>query len=478
MLLGSKDLSGETPSPPEAFVDPNRGNVHLVKRPAIKGESREQHVEAPDAVQEDGGALADSVCRHNMRHGVLHGAFFHMATAFADPFAVIPLFLAGFTESRAVIGLVVSLVGAVGVLPQLGMARQIRRRPGAARPFMLAGIWTRCGVWGLIAAGALLMPMHSAWILILFVLLISIYSLGGGVAVLPFKQVISGTIPPERRSTFFGRRLVAGGVLAVLAGVAVRYILGSEALTWPRNYGILFALSFLALAVAYTAMSRLRFPPYPGKSESARLPPVREELNYVRRQYPILKRLIAVRLLSGGLPLVLPFLTLYATREIGIPLAWVGLYVAAQKAGSILSNLAWIPLGNRLGTRAVIACGLGLAVFSVAVILLSDSPIAIALVFALAGGGMSGMIVGFSGYILELGTAAIRPLLFALEGTLLMPLYFMPLFGGCVADGYGYRPVVLLGGGLLLGGLLCASTLCEPRRGDAACGPSTPNLRS
>jgi len=406
-----------------------------------------------------------------MLHGVLHGAFFRMATAFAEPYAVIPLFLGGFTESRALIGLVVSLVTAVGVLPQIAMGRQVRRRPRSARPLMLAGIWTRCGVWGLIAAGTLLMPTESPWILVLFVVLVSVYSLGGGIAVLPFKQVISGTIPPERRSTFFGWRLVAGGVLAVVAGVAVRYVLDAEALDWPRNYGVLFALSFVALAVAYTAMSRFIFPSDGHTSRPVSLPPLREELNYVRRAYPILRRLIVVRLLSGGVSLALPFLTLYATREIGIPLAWVGLYVAAQQGGAILSNLAWMPLGNRLGTRAVILSGLGLAVFSFVVIFLFESPVAIGVTFVLAGAAMSAMVVGFSGYILELGSPDIRPLLFALEGTLLMPLYFMPLLGGWLADAYGYHTVVLIGGAMLLTGFACALTLCEPRRGDPACGP-------
>lgn len=443
-----------------------------------EAEPTTSRAEVLHGVQQERGAPADRACRHNMSRGIVHGAFFNMAKAFADPYAVIPLFVAGFTESRALIGLVVSLVQAASVLPQIGVARRIRRRPGSARPFMLVAIWTRCAVWGLIAAGALLLPMQSPWILILFVFLISVYSLGAGVAGLPFKQVVSGTIPAGRRSTFFGWRLVAGGVLAVLAGLAVKYILGSEALSYPRNYGILFALSFASLAVAYTGMSGFRFPAYPVEPQGDRFPSLRQELSRVRREYPVLKRLIAVRLLSGGLPLVLPFLTLYATREIGIPLAWVGLYVAAQQAGGILSNLAWMPLGNRLGTRTVILSGLGLSVFSLAIILLFRSPVAIAVAFAFAGGGMSAANVGFSGYILELGTTEIQPLLFALEGTLLMPLYFMPLFGGWLADEYGYRVVAVVGGVLLLGAVVCASTLCEPRRNDPACGPRVAEMGS
>jgi MFS family permease len=409
--------------------------------------------------------------RRNMRCGILHGAFFQLGTAFADPYAVVPLFLAGFTESRALIGLIVSLIEALTIVPQLSMSRQIRRNPASARPIMLAGIWTRCGVWGIIALVIVLIPHRIAWILMIFMCFVGLYSLGAGFAVLPFRHVISETISPVRRSTFFGARLVAGGVLAVLAGVVVKSVLGNESLAWPRNYGILFALSFASLALAYSAMSRLRFPVTNPSQSSPALPPLRQEIRNTLKAYPVLKRLIGVRLLSGGLPLVLPFLTLYATREVGLPLGSVGIFVAAQQGGSILANLGWMPLGNRFGTRCVILCGLALATVSLTLIVCSNAAYVFVLAFALAGGAMSALMVGFGGYILELGTPDIRPLLFALEGTLLMPLYFMPLLGGWLADRAGYRPLVAMGCVMLLAAIALARTLCEPRRGELACGP-------
>lgn len=416
-------------------------------------------------------ASTSRVEQRNMRCGILHGAFFQMGTAFADPYAVVPLFLSGFTESRALIGLIVSLIEALTIVPQLGVSRHIRRNCGLARPIMLAGIWMRCAAWGIIALTTILVSNQIFWILAVFILLVAVYSLGAGLAVLPFRRVISETITPERRGTFFGGRLAAGGVLAALAGMVVKSILGNEGLAWPRNYGILFAFSFISLAIAYTAMSCLRFPPKPATRSPHGLPPLREEIHDIWKAYPVLKRLIGVRLLSGGLPLVLPFLTLYATKEVGIPLAWVGIFVAAQQIGAIFANVAWMPLHNRFGTRSVIQAGLGLAVISLTMIAAFESGVAVALAFALSGGAMSAIKVGFSGYILELGTPEIRPLLFALEGTLLMPLYFMPLLGGSLADALGYRPLVLLGGVMLLGALILARTLCEPRRADPSCGP-------
>jgi len=410
--------------------------------------------------------------RRNMLCGILHGAFFHMATAFSDPYAIIPLFLAGFTTSRTTIGLIVSLTEAVGVFPQLAVARTLLRKPAAAKPLMLIGIWMRCLVWGGIATATLLLPLNSGWIPPLFIGLIALYSLGGGIAVLPLRYVISETIPPTRRSSFFGGRLITGGLLAILAGLVVKQVLKNEALVWPRNYGILFFCSFATLALAYIAMSNLRFPKVGKTSTTINGPPFGPPLRHIARDYPVLKRLIAVRLLSGGLPLTLPFLTLYAIQELNLSLGWIGLFIIAQKTGAILSNLAWMPLGNRRGTRAVIWAGLGLAVLGMGIILLAQTGPALLLAFALTGGGASALLVGFNGYILELGTPEIRPLLFALEGTLMMPLYFMPLLGGYLADQFGYRPLIGIGIALLLAGLLAVRTLCEPRNGTATCGPA------
>ncbi len=104
-------------------------------------------------------------------------------------------------------------------------------------------------------------------------------------------------------------------------------------------------------------------------------------------------------------------------------------------------------------------------------IALSEAEFVFTLAFSLTGAAMSAMLVGFGGYVLELGHAEIRPLIFALEGTLLMPLHFMPLAGGILSDQLGYRALILSGCMLLLAAVVVAWTLCEPRRGDPACGP-------
>ncbi|MBN2456120.1 MAG: hypothetical protein JXB29_06245 [Sedimentisphaerales bacterium] len=409
--------------------------------------------------------------QRNMLAGIIHGTFFNMAQAFAEPFALLPLFLSGFISSKLVIGLIVGLMQAATVLPQLLMSRFLRRRPHTARPLMLGGIWTRCGVWGLLGLLALMSSERSVLLLWASIILISLYSFAGGIAVLPYNRIISETILPEKRSSFFGWRLFFGGFMAMMAGFLVKFVLGSDKMLWPKNFGVLFLLSFVTLIIAYTAMSMFKFPSDPpAKSMDATLSLWRECLKTLKT-YPVLKKLIIIELLTSKLALFMPFLTLYATQGRHIPLKWVGIFIVCIKLGSMLSNLLWMPVGNKVGTRILIHAGIITAITSIIISIFAQNVFFFSLAFFVTGIASSALMLGYSGYILEIGYAEIRVLLVAINGTMILPLYFMPLFGGLIVDTMGYFWLLVLALFFFSIALLLALTLCEPRKGDKACGP-------
>lgn len=406
--------------------------------------------------------------------GVFHGAFFEMATAFAEPFALLPVFLKEFTTSNLLVGFAIALVHAGRVLPQLPVARVMRRRPRIRRPLMLAGIWTRFAVWGLIAAVTLLSSARALGVLIVIIALLAVYSIGAGVASLPINQVFSETIPPSRRSSLFGLRLFFGGILSLAAGSIVAWIMGLPSLEWPTNYGLLFLLSFCVMGFAYAGASMLRFP----EVEMVRIPidepSILQEAQSTLRKYPMLSRLVWVEILSGGITLLLPFLAIIGTEVLGFGLSWIGVFIMVHKAGAILGNLIWMPVGNRRGTRWVILLGIASGLLGAAAAWGIHTPSGFCLAFALFGLARSGTVVGFSGYILELGHEEIRPVIIAIKDTLLLPLYFAPAFGGILADRLGYQSLTIAAMILLSGALWLAFNLCEPRSGDARCGPCRP----
>jgi len=406
-----------------------------------------------------------------MLAGIVHGAFFEMANTFAEPFALIPIFLFGFTSSKLIIGLTVGFMQAAAVLPQLLMSRLLRRRPHTAKPLMLVGIWTRCGVWGVLGVFALMSSKQNLSLLWASVILVSLYSFAGGIAVLPFNRIISETILPEKRSSFFGWRLFFGGFMAILAGFLVKLILGSNKMLWPNNFGILFLLAFVTLIVAYTAMSMFRFPSNPPGSSTDAMPSLWHECLNILKTYPVIKRLIIIELLTSKLALFMPFLTLYATQSRKVPLKWVGIFIVCMKLGAMLSNLLWMPIGNKIGTRILIHAGITTAITSLVLSIFAQSVFFLSLAFFVTGLASSALMLGYNGYILEIGPAETRVLLVAIKDTMLLPHYFMPLLGGLIADTMGYFWLLVLGLVLFSLALLLALTLCEPRNGDSACGP-------
>jgi MFS family permease len=418
---------------------------------------------------------AHSYQQRNMLAGIVHGTFFEMACAFAEPFALIPLFLFGFTSSKLIIGLTVGLMQATAVLPQLLMSRLLRRRPHAAKPFMLVGIWVRCGVWGILGLVAFMSSEQSVSLLLASIIFVSLYSFAGGIAVLPFNRIISETIQPEKRSSFFGWRLFFGGFMAMMAGFLVKLVLGSNKMLWPNNFGVLFLLAFVTLIVAYTAMSMFKFPSNPPGNSADTMPSLWRECLNVFKTYPVMKRLIITELLTSKLALFMPFLTLYATQSRHIPLKWVGIFIVCMKLGTMLSNLLWMPIGNRIGTRILIHAGIITAITALVLSIFAYNVFFFSLAFFVTGLASSALMLGYNGYILEIGPAETRGLLVAIKGTMLLPLYFMPLLGGLIADTMGYFWLLVSGLVLFCLALFLALTLCEPRNGDGACGPRPTN---
>lgn len=259
--------------------------------------------------------------------------------------------------------------------------------------------------------------------------------------------------------------------MAMMAGLLVKSVLGSHKLLWPKSFGVLFLFSFAALIIAYAAMSMFRFPSDPSGKSTDAMPSLWHECSKVFKTFPVIKRLIVIELLTSKLAFFVPFLTLHATQSRNIPLKWVGIFIVCMKLGAMVSNLLWMPIGNRIGTRILIHAGITTAIVSLALNMFAQSVFSFSLAFLVTGFASSALMLGYNGYILEIGPAETRVLLVAIKGTLLLPRYFMPLLGGLIADMMGYNWLFASGLILYCLALLLALTLCEPRKGDGACGP-------
>jgi len=380
--------------------------------------------------------------RFNFICGLLHGVFYRAGMAFSEPMSVLPVFLSHFTGSLTMIGVFSALIQGGGMLPLLFVANRLER-VRRKKPVLLAAIWVRAAAWGIL--GLLVFFWRdgdTTLVLMALLTLLFIFSFAGGVASIPFNDLWAKVLPANMRGRFFGHRQLWGGVLALGAAYVVKRVLGNPDLVFPNNYGLLFLLSFAFLVISYIALSSVREPEgeiidAPRKlstflGQSLRM--VREDRNF--------GRFLLSRMTIGFTTFALPFYVLYGKQELQMPAERIGLLIGSQVAGSILSNIVWAELSDRVGNRIVIRLT-GLVSLLIPVLTLISTRFfgstLLVVVFALIGVQISGTGIGFKNYLLEIAPPPLRPAYIAVAGTLAGLLFILPIAGGFVVDLWGYQ---------------------------------------
>lgn len=408
--------------------------------------------------------------RWNFTMGVLHGIFFSFGMAFSEPFSVLPLFLRSFTSSKVVIGFLISIIKTGSALPQIFVANKVQNL-SRGKPILLVAIWVRWLAWGLLAMVTFIWGHHSPYlILAAFVFFLFIFSFAGGMANVPFFNMIAKAISAERRGRFFGMRQFWGGIAAIGAGLLVRIILSLPSLSFPQNYGYLFLVTFAVLTFSYIALSLFR----ESKSHLEKTVAAKEAVNlsvifHYLKNFPPLFHLLLVIIFSQSLMLVLPFFVLNAKETLHFPTAWVGYFVMAQMGGGVVSNFLWARLSDQHGNVLVIRLSIISALLAVLFAVFSTSFVLYLFVFIFAGSSLNGAGIGFNNYIMELSTEQLRPLFLSIQGTFMFPVFFYPLFGGLIVDYFSFHILFLSSLFLLFISLWLSTKLCEPRKKEARC---------
>jgi hypothetical protein len=151
--------------------------------------------------------------------------------------------------------------------------------------------------------------------------------------------------------------------------------------------------------------------------------------------------------LAGFDGLALGFYILYATRELGLPLATVGLFTSAQTIGKIISSVGLGAVAERSGSHRVvqIATGIsvtaplaGLALYFSGAQSTTATVIVFGWVFMTIGITVSSSMLGYYNYILELAPAGQRPTYIGLFNTISGLLIVLPVIGGWILQGTSY----------------------------------------
>ena len=405
------------------------------------------------------GRLEERLGRdRNYALGVLNGWLVFVGDGFMNAQVVLSSFAAALAAPNLVIGLLPAIQVGGWLLPQLLVASRVRHLPRKVVVYRSAAtVRTLAYAW--MAASSALLADRPGLMLASFVLGMVVSGLASGVGGLPFMEVVAKVIPARDRSSFFGIRNIVGGLLALLAGLAVRQILASD-IPFPYNYTLIFVLGSTFYSVGYWVFGLVDEPNDPPTARARFRDELRALPGTVRGDPPF-RAFVALRLTLAAAALADPFYTVYALREIGVAPAAVGTFLIVIGIVGPLSNAGWARLGQRYGSRRVLRAAIPLAMLAPVAALLMPPGAGLwyALVFVLFAAGQAGLNLGNLNHMLGLAPPETRGRYIGLVHTLLGVAAFAPVVGGRIADAAGYAPVFALGAGLYAVAWLVASRL-------------------
>ena len=384
--------------------------------------------------------------KRNFITNTLDSAVWLVGDSFVSVTAILPVFASTMTDSAVVIGLVTALVNAGWFIPQFFLAEYVRNLKRKL-PFTKSLALVERIPYLILPLTALLLHWISGDIAIwIFMFVIAWRGFASGMVALPWQEVIATVIPSPVRSRFFGVSRMLGMIGAVLGSIISGIILSK--LTYPDNYALSFLIGAGFVWVSYIFFSRTIEPVNTSSTvEVDSDKPLIDLAGYrqILKSDKNFNKYIISRIFFQIGSMATGFLAVYGIHHFSLSDEYAAIFSGLLFASSILGNIFWSILGDRVGPRKILLISSILQVFVLVLSLLSINVWIYYLVFLFYGFAQSGFIIGEMILGMELGTEKDRPLYIGLARSI--PGVFIliaPIIGGIIVQWAGYQNMFLV----------------------------------
>lgn len=377
----------------------------------------------------------------NERWGVFNGWWVFTGDGLMHITIVVAGFVAKLGASNAVVGMLPAITQGGWLFPQLYIAA--KARPLAYKlPLYRSAATVRTLSYIVMALCAAFLTPWPLLCLVVFLLAMTVNALASGVSGLPWLEVVSKTVVPERRPWFFATRNMYGGLLAFCSGLVVKYILASP-LAFPYNYTLIFAMATFFFAIGYGLFSRVQEPPDEPLPEGNFLDEIRAIPETIA--HPDLKAFLRMRVLLAMAGIADPFYAVYALRELHYPAVALGTFLMATALTGPLSNILWQKVAERKGSRTLLRYSVALGALAPLLALMAGHfgwpPLAFGVVFVVTSMAANGHALANTQHLLNIVPNEARSRSIGTINTLLGVALLTPILAGVLADRWGYLPI-------------------------------------
>ena len=387
-----------------------------------------------------------------------------MGWTFVDPATVLVAFVQTLTSSMVLIGLAGAMARLGWAWPQVFISRIVEPKK-KKMPFLLLILSGRCLTWFVIGFSTLWLGAgQPGLLLVIFICLYALSSSLMGAGNVPWMDIIGKAIPSWERAQMFAIRRLVGGVLSIVSGGLISYVLSERSeIGFPDNYAVLFLFNGVTIGLSLGIFGLIREPIQPVQSTRMALGNYLTSGINLLREDANFRRLCTLQFLWAFTLMATPFYVPYAISDLGISTAYVGIFVSIMQLSSIFSNLLWAHIGKHKGNQALLfygTCFLGLAAAIPFLVIyvpernliwswtgetgLNLRVLFFSLTFIFSGFSQSAMYTGRATYMLDLAPQNQRPTYISFMNLFMLPQGLLPILAGAVISWISFRRMFFL----------------------------------
>ena len=394
------------------------------------------------------------------------GASFMGGLALLSTGGTIALFINAMTGSKTLVGLAATVQTLLLITGQLTVApyvRTIRNLP----KYLMKTVTVQRVIPLLIALPLFLGASPGTAVTVFFLLYGTFWFLDGFVSV-PWGELCARALKPELRGHMMGLQVTTGGVVSLLTGLLLTFLLSTPVLGDSSRFAMIFTLASAVLLTSLFSMRLIRDPSPvkdPAKpdfrSYYGRIPAIIKKSRHLRQA--LLARAPAYVGFSS-----ITFIVVFGASALELNGSQVSWLVYANIVGGLVGGVLWGEISRRIGNKAIILLSnFGvLAALGMAVCLAFFPSLGYGWLFATCAlaNMMQSNWVGYFNYFLDIAPDEERSVFQVTGNCLGIPFSFVGYAMGAIIDSFGFVTAFVVGGAFALAAILLSSRLLSKRK--------------
>lgn len=293
--------------------------------------------------------------RHNFVALIVEGALFWIAWSFVDASTVISLFIYETTGSQPLAGFADTVRNGMFIIAQTLSGLFIYSLHSRTRFMKLMGFMTRPML--ILIVPFLFMGMWGPSVAYLFIALMGLFFLGDGLLALPWMEIMSSTIPGNRRGMITGWNQIISGVCGLGATALAGAMLRNPALARAHQFGYLFLIGGVVMLINAAALAQIRDVPPDQIPRKPALNPGEYAHALVRlfRGNAFFRSMMGARFCHSLAMAVVPMVIIFGRQVMDISDAQAGVLITLSVLGQLTGGVVWGQMSARMGNRPVMA---------------------------------------------------------------------------------------------------------------------------